>query len=205
MPSGRTYISKGMLKKAKKIAEKNLNQLIKICSTQSFIVGIEPSAILSYRDEYPELVSESYKKIAKQLSQQIYTVEEFILNEFKKGNINNQMFNAKKKDIYVHIHCQYKAIAKKQTIIDCLKIVPLFNVHEIESTCCGMAGSFGYEKKHYELSMKIGELFLFKTLRQLPDNITIVANGTSCRQQILDGTNRKALHPVEVLFEAITH
>ncbi len=205
MPSGRTYISKGMLKKAKKIAEKNLNRLIKLCSTQSFIVGIEPSAILSYRDEYPELVSESYKKIAKQLSQQIYTVEEFILNEFKKGNINNQMFNAKKKDIYVHIHCQYKAIAKKQTIIDCLKIVPLFNVHEIESTCCGMAGSFGYEKKHYELSMKIGELFLFKTLRQLPDNITIVANGTSCRQQILDGTNRKALHPVEVLFEAITH
>jgi len=103
----------------------------------------------------------------------------------------------------LHGHCQQKAIASTSTTIDMLSIPENYSVKEIPSGCCGMAGSFGYEKEHYELSMQIGELVLFPAIRNLTNDTIIAASGTSCRHQIMDGTGRKAKHPVEVLWEVV--
>jgi len=203
LESCRTYISKGLLKKAKDIAEKNIELISNNLPPYANLIGIEPSAILTIRDEYPDLVSEKYKPLIKQIIHQTLTIEEFILQEYKKGTISKDMFKETSVEVYVHVHCQFKAISDKKVVFECLKIPKNTTLHEIASTCCGMAGSFGYEKEHYDLSMKIGELFLFKTIRQLDSKAIIVANGTSCRQQIKDGTDRKAIHPIEFLYSML--
>jgi len=204
LESGRTYISKGLVKKAKKIAHKNIDILSSIVAPDSVIIGIEPSAILSFRDEYLEFTDDFHRPLAKQLSKQVMTIEEFILKEFKAGSIKREQFTTKEQDILVHVHCQFKAIANKQTIIEVLSIPEHFTITEIPSGCCGMAGSFGFEKEHYELSMKIGEMILFPAVRNAKPGTIIVANGTSCRQQIKDGTGVTAFHPIEILFKAIS-
>lgn len=204
MESGRTYISKGLVKKAQQLAHKNIELLSSIVAPESVIIGVEPSAILSFRDEYVEFTDNFHRPLATQLSKQVMTLEEFILKEFKAGSIKREQFTNKEQDILVHVHCQFKAIANKQTIIDVLSIPEHFRVTEIPSGCCGMAGSFGFEKEHYELSMKIGEMVLFPAVRNAKPNTLIVANGTSCRQQIKDGTGITAFHPVEILFKALS-
>lgn len=203
MESGRTYISKGLLKKARRIAEKNTETLMQVLPPDAIVIGIEPSAILTLRDEYPDLLHGTNQKFIKNLQTQIFTIEEFIWKEYQKGNINSNVFQSTPKNIYVHIHCQFKAISDKNIITKLLSIVSNTTIHEIPSSCCGMAGSFGYEKEHYELSMKIGEMVLFKTIRTLDDQAIVIANGTSCRQQIHDGTAKQALHPVEFLYQSI--
>lgn len=203
MESGRTYISKGLVKKAQKIAYKNIDFLAKTIPPYGVIIGIEPSAILSFRDEYLEFSNAFRHPLAIQLSKQFVTIEEFIYKEFKAGNIKQEQFTNDEQEILVHVHCQYKAIANKQTIIDVLSIPKNYKVIEIPSGCCGMAGSFGFEKEHYELSMKIGEMVLFPAIRNAKMGTIIAANGTSCRQQIKDGTGITALHPIEILFKAI--
>ncbi len=105
--------------------------------------------------------------------------------------------------IKLHGHCQQKAIASTEPTMKILSIPENYHVEEIPSGCCGMAGSFGYEKEHYELSMKVGELVLFPAVREADSDDIVVAPGTSCRHQISDGTGRKALHPIEVLYNAL--
>ena len=201
--SGRTFLSKGLLRKAKKIANKNVELLSSLISDEKPLVGIEPSTILSFKDEYPELVDAALIDDAKSLAQHTFTIEEFIVREFRAGRIKREQFTKKAKKIKFHGHCQQKAIIGTSSTQEMLSIPENYQVEEIPSGCCGMAGSFGFEKEHYELSMKIGEMVLFPAVRNAGEDVVISAPGTSCRHQIKDGTNKKALHPVEVLWEAL--
>jgi FAD/FMN-containing dehydrogenase/Fe-S oxidoreductase len=201
--SGRTFLSKGMLRKAKSIAIKNVLLLKDIINENNPIIGIEPSAILGFRDEYPDLVGKNLKPEALKLAKNALLFEEFIAAEFEKGNISGDQFTKESKNVLLHGHCQQKAVASTLPTRKMLSIPINYNVSEIPSGCCGMAGSFGYEKEHFDISMKVGELVLFPTLRKSENDTIIVAPGTSCRHQIKDGVQKSALHPVEVLYQAI--
>ena len=201
--SGRTYLSKGLLRKAKTIAIKNVNYLKDIISDKSPLIGIEPSAILSFRDEYPELVGDKLKDIATELGKNALMIDEFLKREIENGNITKEQFTDKEQKIKLHGHCQQKAVASTDPTKFLLSFPKNYSVEEISSGCCGMAGSFGYEKEHYEVSMKMGELVLFPAVREAGENVLISASGTSCRHQIKDGTGKQALHPVEILYNAL--
>lgn len=201
--SGRTYLSKGLLRKARKIAITNVNYLKDIITEKSPLVGIEPSAILTFRDEYPDLVGNDLKKTAQELSENALMIDEFLKREIERGIITNELFTKDKKYIKLHGHCQQKAVASTDPTKFLLSFPKNYTVEEIPSGCCGMAGSFGYEKEHYEVSMKIGEMVLFPAIREAGSETLIAAPGTSCRHQIKDGTGRKALHPVEILYDAL--
>lgn len=203
LESGRTYLSKGLLRKAKKIADINVQLLSGILSEETPLVGIEPSTILSFRDEYPELVSPQLVKDAKNLAKQALTIEEFIAREYAAGRISKDQFTSNTKEVKLHGHCQQKALSGTNETKIVLSIPENYSVSEIPSGCCGMAGSFGYEQEHYDLSMKVGEMVLFPAVRNSSLETIIAAPGTSCRHQIKDGTGRTALHPVEVLFGAL--
>ena len=202
--SGRTFLSKGMLRKARKIAITNVSLLKDQVTTEIPLIGIEPSAILAFRDEYPDLVPKELKKAAQELGKNALLFEEFIAKEFDKGHIKTDWFHAEPKNILLHGHCQQKAIASTLPTRKMLSIPANYKVNEIPSGCCGMAGSFGYEKEHFDISMKVGELVLFPSIRKAPNDTLIAAPGTSCRHQIKDGVGQKALHPIEILFEACT-
>ncbi len=201
--SARTYISKGLLKKARKIARKNVAVLSPEVSENKPLVGIEPSAILGFRDEFPELVGKEYKEQAVALSEHCYTIEEYLDRAFDRGLFDKSLFTKEAAELKVHGHCQQKAIASTAPTRRLLSIPENYRVQEIPSGCCGMAGSFGYEKEHYELSMKVGELVLFPAVRNAEEGTLVAAPGTSCRHQILDGTGKRALHPVEILYKAL--
>ena len=201
--SGRTFFSKGFLRKAKEIANKNVFLLAAKVSADEPIVGIEPSAILTFRDEYPEIVDKELRKQAKDLAKNALMIDEFLIREMKAGRIKKSQFSTKEVHIKLHGHCQQKAVASTKPTMQMLSFPENYYVEEIPSGCCGMAGSFGYEKEHYDLSMKVGELVLFPTIRKMAAQEIIVAPGTSCRHQIKDGVQRKALHPVEVLYNAL--
>ncbi len=202
--SGRTFLSKGLVRSAKKIAIENVNLLKGIISDKTPLVGIEPSAILAFRDEYPELVEKDLQPAADNLAKNSLLFEEFISTEIEKGNISESDFTTDEKQILLHGHCQQKAIASTEPSKTMLSLPKNYSVKEIPSGCCGMAGSFGYEKEHYDLSMKIGEMVLFPAVREAEEKIIISAPGTSCRHHIKDGTGKSAKHPVEVLYEALT-
>jgi FAD/FMN-containing dehydrogenase/Fe-S oxidoreductase len=201
--SGRTWLSKGLLRKAKKIANKNVDLLSSVITATTPLIGIEPSAILTFRDEYLDLVDEEKLGDAKLLSQNTFLVDEFLAREMDRGNISKEMFTSSERTIKFHGHCQQKAWNALKSSIQVLSFPKNYKVKVIPSGCCGMAGSFGYEKEHYAISMQIGELVLFPSVREQADDIIIAAPGTSCRHQIKDGTSRKALHPVEILYEAL--
>jgi FAD/FMN-containing dehydrogenase/Fe-S oxidoreductase len=201
--SGRTYISKGLLRKAKKIADLNISVFSKILNERRLLVGIEPSALLTFRDEYPELAGNTLREEAKQLARFCLTIEEFIASEFEAGRIRKDQFTTEKLHIHLHGHCQQKSISSTNPSRIMLTIPENYTVEEIKSGCCGMAGAFGYEKRHYDLSMKIGEMVLFPAVRNAAAGSVICAAGTSCRQQIADGTGVQALHPAEILYQAL--
>lgn len=203
LESGRTWLSKGLLRKAKMIINQNISILSTLVSSETPLVGIEPSAILSFRDEYPDLATEENLEAAKRLALQSFLVDEFLLKEVENGNIRKEQFHSVTKKIILHGHCQQKAVASVAPTVKLLSLPENYTVHTIPSGCCGMAGSFGYEKEHYDLSMKIGELVLFPTIRKANDDTLFAAPGTSCRHQIKDGTGKKALHPIEILFDAL--
>jgi FAD/FMN-containing dehydrogenase/Fe-S oxidoreductase len=202
-PSGRPQLSKGLLKDAKKIAEKNVRLLKDVISHHTPLIGIEPSAILTFRDEYPDLVSPELIEDAKMLAQNALQFDEFISREIELKRISKELFTKQKRLIKLHGHCQQKAISSMVPTKKMLSLPENYTVQLIPSGCCGMAGSFGYEKEHYDLSMQIGELVLFPTVRQQAEETIIAAPGTSCRHQIHDGTGRKALHPAEIMWEAL--
>ncbi|WP_018612747.1 FAD-binding and (Fe-S)-binding domain-containing protein [Segetibacter koreensis] len=201
--SGRAWLSKGLLREAKKIAQKNIELLSSIINEQTPLIGVEPSAILTFRDEYVDLADDNQLQTAKELSSNVYMIEEFITKEIAKGNITKEQFTTEKRLIKLHGHCQQKAWGALGASEHALSLPENYTVETIPSGCCGMAGSFGYEKEHYDISMQIGELVLLPTVRKQPEDVIIAAPGTSCRHQIKDGTKRKAKHPVEILYEAL--
>ncbi len=201
--SGRAALSKGVLPMAQKVAIENVAIFSSLISSNTPLIGIEPSAILSFRDEYPRLVAEKNKQKAKKLAKNVLLVDEFIANEIKNGNITAASFTKATKQVLLHGHCHQKALSSVDNSAWLLGLPENYSVEVIPSGCCGMAGSFGYEKEHYEVSMQIGELVLFPAVRQAKANVIIAAPGTSCRHQISDGTGRKGLHPVEVLYDAL--
>jgi len=201
--SGRAWLSKGLIRAAQKIANKNIQIFATLISADTPLVGVEPSAILTFRDEYIDLASDENLEAAKTLSKNVFMIDEFIADEIKKGNISKDLFTKEKRNIKLHGHCQQKALASVDPSVTLLSFPENYNVETIPSGCCGMAGSFGYEKEHFDLSMKIGELVLFPSVRNADEQTIIAAPGTSCRHQVKDGTGRIAKHPVEVLYEAM--
>lgn len=201
--SGRTFLSKGLLRKAKQIANINVKMLSDIVSEENPLIGIEPSTILSFRDEYPELVDESLVLKAQSLAQNALMIEEFLAREIDKGKILKELFSTASQEIKLHGHCQQKAVASTESTLKVLNFPENYSATEIPSGCCGMAGSFGYEKEHYDLSMKIGEMILFPAVRETNEKTIIAASGTSCRCQIKDGTKVEAQHPIEILYQAL--
>ena len=201
--SGRTFLSKGLLKQARVIAEKNIALLKDIVNEATPLVGLEPSAILTLRDEYIDLTRDETQQQAHRIADHTYTLEEFIGREIDRGHITTAQFTQEKRIIKLHGHCHQKALSSLVPTKKMLSLPANYKMHLIPSGCCGMAGSFGYEKEHFDLSMQVGELVLFPTVRQQPAEVIIAAPGTSCRHQIKDGTGRVAQHPVEVLYEAL--
>jgi Fe-S oxidoreductase len=201
--SGRTFLSKGLLKEAKKIANENILLLKDVVTESTPLIGIEPSAILTFRDEYPDLADNHLKDAAQKLGSNSLMLEEFISREYEKGHIKTEDFSSDIKTIKLHGHCQQKAVASTSGTKSMLSIPENYSVEEIASGCCGMAGSFGYEKEHYEMSLKIGEMVLFPAVREAAPGTMIVASGTSCRHHISEATGRTVLHPAEVMFDAL--
>ncbi|RNC90339.1 MAG: FAD-binding oxidoreductase [Allomuricauda sp.] len=199
--SGRSHISKGFLKQAKQLANENIKALHKAIDAQTPIIGLEPSAILSFRDEYVKLAES--KDRAEKLKEQSFLIEEFLSKEIENGALTADMFGDAPREIKIHNHCYQKALSNQKVTFDILNLPKNHKVSIISSGCCGMAGSFGYEKEHYDVSMQIGELKLFPAVRKCSGETTISANGTSCRHQIFDGTGTKALHPVTILRQAL--
>ncbi len=201
--SARTYLSKGLVKKAKTIANRNIRLLKDTITDITPFVGIEPSAILTFRDEYIDLADKVLVESAEKLAENSFTIEEFIEKEIRSGKITKEQFTDRKQHIKLHGHCHQKALTGTDSTMYVLNFPTNYTAEEIPSGCCGMAGSFGYEKEHYDMSMKVGELVLFPAVRNSDERTIIAAPGTSCRHQIADGTKRDSLHPVEILYNAL--
>ncbi len=201
--SGRTYLSKGLVKDAKQIAIRNVILLRDFITEETPLVGIEPSAILTFRDEYPDLVPADMKADARRIARHTFLFDEWVAREIDAKRITADAFTTDARQVRIHGHCHQKALSSMVPMKKMLSLPKNYTVQLIPSGCCGMAGSFGYETEHYDLSMQIGELVLFPAVRNTTDDVLIAAPGTSCRHQIKDGTGRKALHPAEILFDAL--
>lgn len=199
--SGRSWLSKGLIRKGKEIADRNISMLKDLVTEEAPLLGIEPSSILTFRDEYIDLATDEVS--ARKLAANVFLIDEFLSKEFEKGNIGHEFFTKEKKKIMLHGHCQQKALTSLSHTVKMLSLPENYKIEVIPSGCCGMAGSFGYEEEHYEISMKIGELVLLPAVRSSQEGTLIAAPGTSCRHQIKDGTGKKALHPVEILYDAL--
>jgi FAD/FMN-containing dehydrogenase/Fe-S oxidoreductase len=201
--SGRTWLSKGLVREAKKIVNANIRLLSPLITADTPLIGIEPSAILTFKDEYPDLAEDNQLDKARQLAKHSYLIDDFLAREIEKGAIRPDQFTKEKRQVLLHGHCQQKALSSVAGSVKLLSLPENYTVSTIPSGCCGMAGSFGYEKEHYELSQTIGELVLFPAVRKQGEDVLIAAPGTSCRHQIKDGTGRIAKHPVEILYAAL--
>ncbi|WP_026752859.1 FAD-binding and (Fe-S)-binding domain-containing protein [Sediminibacter sp. Hel_I_10] len=199
--SGRSFLSKGLLEQAKKVANANVSIFKGLISENAPLIGIEPSAILTFKDEYLRLADD--KTSAVHIAKHTFLIEEFIQSEIKLGHIQPEQFSSETKKIKFHGHCHQKAMVNQKSSFAMLSLPSNYSVTIIPSGCCGMAGSFGYEKEHYEVSMQIGEQTLFPAIRKAEEEVLIAANGTSCRHQIKDGTGREALHPISILRKAL--
>ena len=199
--SGRSHISKGFLKEAKEICNNNVAIFKDVITDETPLIGVEPSAILTFRDEYIRLADD--KTSAEKIAKNTFTFEEFLAKEIEKENIDISLFTSAKKDIKIHGHCHQKALSGTHSSFQVLNIPKNYSVTIISAGCCGMAGSFGYEKEHYKVSMQVGEDTLFPKVRNYSAETEIAAAGTSCRHQIFDGTKRIAKHPITILKEAL--
>jgi Fe-S oxidoreductase len=201
--SGRTQISKGFLRSARKRMARAVEVLFPWAERGLPIVGIEPSTLLGFRDEAPDLVPPALRARAEKVKASCLLFEEFVARKAEEGALDRVAFApTAPARLLLHGHCQQKAIAGTSSTVAALRRIPGLDVAEISSGCCGMAGAFGYEKEHYELSLRVAELVLFPAIRAEPDAI-LCAPGTSCRHQIADGTGRKAFHPAQVLRAAL--
>ena len=180
-----------------------MEQLSGLLSSDHPLIGIEPSAILTFRDEIPSLVDANKRKQAEQLKPNCLLLDEFIAREFKAGKITSDSFHGKQQKILLHGHCHQKSIAGLTSTRIALTIPSQYEVELLPTGCCGMAGSFGYEKKHYKISQQIANLVLFPRLLNKPIKSIIASNGTSCRHQIKDGIEQTGFHTAEILYNAL--
>ncbi|MDQ2927401.1 MAG: heterodisulfide reductase-related iron-sulfur binding cluster, partial [Pseudomonadota bacterium] len=193
---GRTYLAAGMPERAKAKSRELLDALLPFAERGIGIVGLEPSCLFTLRDE---ILVMGLGDAAERVSKQALLLEEFIVRETRARRMVLHLKPASR-DIVVHGHCHQKAFGAMPAVLEALKLIPGARPSLIESSCCGMAGSFGYEAEHHDVSMQMAELSLLPALRAAPDAL-IVADGTSCRQQIADGTSRQALHVARVLAD----
>jgi len=192
---GRPFISKGLLKEAQALARANVARLTPYAARGIPILGCEPSCILTLRDEYPDLVPQ-----AKDLAQQSFTIDEFLYQLHQAGELDLP-FIPQTQAVWMHGHCHQKALVGTKPTLELLRLA--YPAQEINSGCCGMAGSFGYEQEHYQLSLKIANQRLFPAIERAGTESLLVADGVSCRQQIAHGTGREAVHLVEALVSAL--
>ena len=203
LESGRAQISKGLIRDAQTIAIRNVELLQDVITPGAPLIGLEPGALLGFRDEYPDLMPAHLKAAAITLAKNALLLEEFIARETDAGRIKRESFRASERTIKLHGHCHQKALSSLAPTVKILELPAGHKVSLIPSGCCGMAGSFGYEAEHFELSQQIGELVLFPAVRAASADTLVAAPGTSCRHQIKDATGRIALHPVEILHAAL--
>lgn len=201
-PSGRAHLSKGLLAGAKDRATTNVKTFAALVSSSHPLIGIEPSAILSFRDEYPKLLRGALAQEAHELAQHVFTLDEFLFRELTAERIGPEDFGPKAVNLVLHVHCHEKALGEARKCAVALSLPANFNITLLDSGCCGMAGSFGYEAEHFELSKTIAEQSLLHHLRELPTDTVVVASGTSCRHQVKDFMNIQALSTAEALFRS---
>ena len=196
---GRPMLSKGMLDAAKRNAARNVASVLPHVEGGAKLVGLEPSCILSFRDDYVDLLDGDNARL---VSENTMLIEEFVLHAQANDGASVRYLEGPGR-VLLHGHCHQKALVGMGGAMDVLSHIQGCEVTEVQSGCCGMAGSFGLEKEHYDISMKIGEQALFPAVRERPDGAVVVSEGMSCRHQIEDGTGVKARHLVEVLADAI--
>jgi Fe-S oxidoreductase len=205
LSSGRSYLSKGMLIEAKQIAINNLEILQNIITDKHPLIGIEPSAILTFRDEIPDLVGANHRATALAIKPHCLLIDEFLALKIEEKIITKEIFTGLPQKILLHGHCHQKAIAGLVSTRKALSFPENFEVELLPTGCCGMAGSFGYEKKHYSMSQKIANLVLFPRVLQAKDTVTVASNGTSCRHQLKDGIQKQGFHTAEILYNALSN
>jgi Fe-S oxidoreductase len=196
---GRTFLASGLVEQARHEARRTIDALRPYVERGCPVIGLEPSCLLTLRDEYLVL---GLGDDAKRLAQHSFLFEEFVATEARAGNFN-VTFEPISQTALLHGHCHQKAFDAMTATKEVLSLVPELKVETIQSGCCGMAGSFGYEQEHYEVSMKMAEASLLPAVRNAQDNDMLIADGTSCRHQIKHGSGRDAVHVVRVLQRAL--
>jgi FAD/FMN-containing dehydrogenase/Fe-S oxidoreductase len=199
---GRTFLSAGMVDQAREELTRLVEALGPLAERGVPIVGIEPSCLLTLRDELPVVVPASAGAVGA-IARQAVLLEELVAGDSRRGALALPLRDAGPREAFIHGHCHQKALGAMPDVVAALRLVPGLTVHTIESSCCGMAGGFGYEAEHYEISMRMAERSLLPAVRRAPPDALIVADGTSCRHQIADGAGRAAVHVARVLEAAL--
>ncbi len=197
---GRPMISKGLVSKARRAAQDTVTRLLPFAEQGLPIVGLEPSCILSLRDEYFALLPGDWR--VKKVAEHCYTFEEFIAKLANEGELKLELKDDARQ-VLLHGHCHQKSLVGTDPSKQTLTLPQGYTVTEVDSGCCGMAGAFGYEAEHYDISLAMAERRLLPAVRQQSEETIIAAAGVSCRQQIKHGTGRQALHPAEILRDAL--
>ena len=196
---GRTFLSVGRVDEARREAERVLAAFAPFVARGVPVIGLEPSCILGFRDEVPAMIKTD---AAKRFADHVLTFEEFLAREASAGRLKLNLKPVAARAL-VHGHCHQKSFDAFGAVATVLKLIPDLAVETIESSCCGMAGSFGYAADTIDVSLAMGELSLLPAVREAPPDALIVADGTSCRHQIKDGAGREALHVARVLAMSI--
>jgi len=197
---GRTFLANGLVDEAKAEARRMVNALLPYVERGVSVVGLEPSCLLGLRDEFLSMLPGA---ATGEVALNAFLFEEFIARELEAGRFKLKLKSLPQKKALLHGHCHQKAFAVMPAVERALRLVPGLTVETIESSCCGMAGSFGYEAEHYEISLQMAELSLLPGVRAAKADTLIVADGTSCRHQIHDGAGREAMHVARVLQQAL--
>jgi len=198
---GRPMISKGLVQQARRAAQDTVNRLAPLAEQGLPIVGLEPSCILSIRDEYFYLLPQARSQV-KLIAEHCYTFEEFVAKLADQGELRLD-FTQEAREVLLHGHCHQKALVGTAPSKQILSLPSGYQITEVDSGCCGMAGSFGYEAEHYDISIAMAERRLLPAVRKQSKETIIAAAGVSCRQQIKHGSGRQALHPAEILRDAL--
>jgi FAD/FMN-containing dehydrogenase/Fe-S oxidoreductase len=197
---GRTFLSAGLVDQAREELSRLVDALGPSAARGASIVGIEPSCLLTLRDELEVVLKGS---AVQAVARKSLLFEEFLAGEARQGQLALPLRENGKREAYLHGHCHQKALGAMPDVVAALQLLPGLSVKVIESSCCGMAGAFGYEAEHYDVSMRMAERSLLPAVRSAPAGALIVADGTSCRHQIADGAGRSAVHVARVLESAL--
>jgi Fe-S oxidoreductase len=192
---GRTFLSIGKVDEARREAERTLEALSPYVERDVPVIGLEPSCLLTFRDEMPALIKSD---VARRLADQAMLFEEFLAREAEAGRFKPALREIAPRAL-LHGHCHQKSFGAMSAVEQVLRLIPGLSVEPIESSCCGMAGSFGYSADTIDVSLAMGELSLLPAVRKAAADAIIVADGTSCRHQIKDGTGRESLHVARIL------